>query len=90
MECAVKSPSNAFRYGVIHGTCMFFDETDSDSFLDYMQTRLTTRFPEYMKGFVAGKLGEYANELRCLKSHYVSQGGWIDEIMVCPGNSRTD
>ena len=48
-------------YGSQHGTAFYYDASkpNSDSFLDYMERRLTKRgLGDYIDGFMAGILGD--------------------------------
>jgi hypothetical protein len=58
------------RYGIHHGTAMFFDASkpDVDRFLKYMENLIDVEpFEAYMDGFTEGKLGEHKRDHRHLR-----------------------
>ena len=54
--------------GQYHGTCFYYEESDSDDFLAMMENRMKPEsFEKYMDGFMDGKLGKARRMFRHAK-----------------------
>jgi len=61
----VKYPEIAGQY---HGTCFYYEESDSDDFLEMMENKIKPDdFEQYMNGFIEGRTGDHKRKFRHAK-----------------------
>jgi len=54
--------------GQYHGTCFYYEESESDDFLEMMENKMKPdSFEKYMDGFIEGRDGMHKRNNRCAK-----------------------